>query len=271
MKRWFLLLYGVFCYATFLASFLYLAAWLGNFVVPRSIDAAPTVPLGIALVIDTLLIGLFAVQHSVMARPTFKRTWKRIVGEPGERSTYVLCTSVTLLILFLLWQPLGGVIWNIQNPAGVVAMRVLFAIGWLMVVASTFFLNHFDLFGLRQVWLRFRGRPYTHLPFRTPGPYRFVRHPLYVGWMIAFWATPVMTASHLLFAAGMTAYMLAAIPLEERNLMEHLGHPYREYRDRVGKLLPRWPRATGAHRQLAQSRGWRSQPAGRSRAEPGNE
>lgn len=240
MKKWLLLGYGVLCYAGFGATSLYLAGWLGNLGVPRSIDAPRSDSILIALLTNLALIGLFGVQHSVMARPAFKRWWTRYIPEPAERSTYVLCTNMTLAILFWQWRPVGGVIWEFQHPASVALAHVIFVLGWLTVVGSTFALNHFDLFGLRQVWLAFRGQTYQPLEFRIAGPYRLVRHPLYVGWLIVFWATPTMTIAHLLFAVGMTVYLLIAIPLEERNLADHHGHQYRQYQRRVGRLIPRW-------------------------------
>lgn len=239
MKRWCVLLYGLACYLSFLVSFSYLAAWLGNLVVPRSIDSSPNDPLLAATAINVALIGVFGVQHSLMARPGFKRWLTRFIPQPAERATYVLCTSLALLLLFWQWRPLGGTIWDVRDPQIRVVMYSLFAFGWLAVVATTFLINHFDLFGLRQVWLYFRNRPYQPLQFRTPGPYRLIRHPLYVGWIIAFWATPTMTVSHLLFAFGMTAYILVAIPFEERDLAAFHGSRYEDYQRRTGRLLPR--------------------------------
>jgi protein-S-isoprenylcysteine O-methyltransferase Ste14 len=238
MKRWFVLLYGVASYVLFLGVFLYLIGWLGGFAVPTILDGPATTPLAAALLIDTLLLLLFGLQHSVMARPAFKRWWTQFVPKPAERSTYVLATNIALAVLYWQWRPLGGVIWNVENPAGRAALWGLFGLGWFTVLGATLLINHFDLFGLRQVWLYFRGRTYTQLPFATPGPYQFVRHPLYVGWLMTFWATPTMTAAHLLFAIGMTAYILVAIQYEERDLADaHAG--YAEYRRRVGMLVPR--------------------------------
>jgi methanethiol S-methyltransferase len=181
---------------------------------------------------------LFALQHSIMARPAFKAWWTQFIPEPAERSTYVLASSVALIILFAYWQPLGGVVWHVTQPTAVLVLYALCACGWLLVLVSTFLLNHFDLFGLRHVWLYLRGRPYTHLTFQTPGPYRLVRHPLYVGWLFAFWATPVMTLTHFVFALATSGYILAAIQLEERDLVAHLGNQYSEYRKRVPMLIP---------------------------------
>ena len=228
--------YGLVSYAIFFATFLYAVGFVGNFV-PQGMDAPPVSPLGTSLLVDLGLLGLFALQHSVMARPAFKRVWTRVVPEPVERSTYVLASSLALILLFWQWRPLGGVVWDIQSPAGRAAMYGAFAFGWLLVLVTTFLINHFDLFGLRQVWLHLRGRPYEPLPFKTPGPYRLVRHPLYVGWFFAFWATPTMTATHLLFAVATTAYILIAIRLEERDLV-HFHPEYDEYRRRVPMLIP---------------------------------
>ena len=237
LRRVTFLAYGVGCYAVFFATFLYAAGFVGNFLVPKSLDSAPVAPFGVSLLIDLCLLGLFAAQHSIMARPAFKRILTRYVPEPMERSTYVLASSLALILLFWQWKPLGGMVWSIEAPAGQIAMRAAFAFGWLLVLTATFLINHFDLFGLRQVWLQFIGRPYTKLPFATPGPYRLVRHPLYVGWLLAFWSTPLMTFTHLLFAVINTAYILVAIRFEERDL--GAIHPeYAAYSRRVPMLNP---------------------------------
>jgi protein-S-isoprenylcysteine O-methyltransferase Ste14 len=194
-----------------------------------------------ALAIDLGLMALFALQHSGMARPAFKRWWVRFVTEVAERSTYVLLSSLALLFLFWYWRPVGGVIWATTDPSGRALLYAVYAAGWLVVLVATFLINHFDLFGLRQAWLYFRGRPYTPLQFTMPVLYRIVRHPLYVGWLLVFWATPRMTATHLVFAAALTAYILAAIRWEERDLVD--AHPeYADYRRRVPMLIPRLPR-----------------------------
>jgi protein-S-isoprenylcysteine O-methyltransferase Ste14 len=225
-------------YALFLGSFLYAVGFIGNFWVPTSLDAAASVPFGQALLINTLLLAAFALQHSVMARQGFKRWWTRLIPEPAERSTYVLATVLALAAIFAWWQPMGGVLWDVQDPAGRAAIYGLFAFGWVLVLASTFLINHFDLFGLRQVWLYFRGTPYTPIGFRAPALYQHVRHPLYVGWLCVFWAAPTMTAAHLVFALLTTAYILIAIQLEERDLVAAHGTAYANYRKRVPMLIP---------------------------------
>lgn len=235
--------YGVVCYAVFFATFLYAIGFVGNVGVPTSLDAGASAPFWQALLVNLGLLTLFAVQHSVMARPGFKRAWTRIVPEPIERSTYVLFSSVALIVLFWLWQPMGGVVWDVQSPTGRALLNAVCALGFLTVLVSTFLINHFDLFGLRQVWLHLRGRPYTYLPFRTPGPYRWVRHPLYVGWLLAFWGAPTMTVAHLVFTLITTGYILVAIQLEEKDLIDVHGPTYRSYRERVGMLTPRLRRS----------------------------
>jgi protein-S-isoprenylcysteine O-methyltransferase Ste14 len=239
MKRLVVFGYGVFAYVVFLATFLYAVGFIGNFGVPRTIDGPASGSLAVAILIDVALLGLFAVQHSVMARQPFKAWLTRFVPEPAERSTYVLCSNLALIAMFVAWQPLGGIVWDVQSPVGRVLLQATCAAGWLLVLACTFLINHFDLFGLRQVWLQLRGRPYTQLHFATPGPYRVVRHPLYVGWLLAFWGTPTMTAAHLLFAVATTAYILIAIQLEERDLVAIHGQDYESYRERVPMLVPR--------------------------------
>src|SRR5215204_1952134 len=229
--------YGSLSYLIFLGTFLYAIGFIGNFGVPTTLDGAPSGPLGVSLAIDALLLTLFAVQPSVMARKWFKEWWTRLVPAPLERSTYVLFSSVALILLFWQWRPLGGVVWSIEDPIGQLILRCMFAFGWILVLVSTFLINHFDLFGLRQVWLYLLGRPYTTLQLGTPGPYRLVRHPLYVGWLFAFWSTPTMNLAHLLFSIITTAYILVAIQFEERDLVD--AHPeYAEYRRRVPMMIP---------------------------------
>jgi len=237
MKRFLVLLYGVICYAVFFATFLYAIGFIGNFLVPRSIDSAPMTSLGVALAVDIALLALFALQHSVMARPAFKRWWTRIVPVAMERSTYTLLSSLALILLFWQWRPIGAVVWTVDSETGRALLYAGFTFGWLLLLVSTFLINHFDLFGLRQVWLYFRGRPYAEIPFRTPALYKFVRHPLYVGWLFTFWCAPTMTAAHLLFAVLTTAYILIGIQFEERDLT-HAFPGYAAYRKRVPMLIP---------------------------------
>ena len=238
LKRVLFFVYGSVSYLIFFGTFLYAIGFVGNFGVPATLDGARAGSLWSALAVDVGLLGLFAVQHSVMARPWFKERWTRIVPKPVERSTYVLFSSLALIFLFWQWRPLGGEVWTVEHPAGRVVLWALFAFGWGLVLVSTFLINHFDLFGLRQVWLHLVGRPYTYLRFGTPGPYRLVRHPLYVGWFFAFWMTPTMTLAHLLFAVATTAYILIAIQFEERDLVREHGESYEAYRRSVPMLVP---------------------------------
>ena len=243
MRRFSILMYGVVSYAVFFASFLYAIGFVGNFATPTTLDGEPTRPFVEALLINLALLTAFAVQHSAMARPAFKRRWTRIIPEAAERSTYVLFSSLLLFGLFAFWQPMGGGIWNVTDPVGRGVLYGIYAFGWALLLYATFVINHFDLFGLRQVWLEFRGRPYTKLLFTEPALYQMVRHPLYVAWAIIFWATPTMTVAHLIFAVMTTAYMLVAIQLEERDLIAEHGEKYRAYRRRVPMMIPRLRRA----------------------------
>jgi protein-S-isoprenylcysteine O-methyltransferase Ste14 len=237
MKRAVIFLYGIASYGVFFATFLYAVGFIGNFGVPKTMDSPREISLGAALAIDVGLLALFAVQHSVMARPAFKQWWTRIIPGSAERSTYVLFSSLALILLFWLWQPMGGEIWRVSSPAAVKFLYGLYAFGWLLLLYVTFLINHFDLFGLRQVWLQLVGRPYTAVPFVTPWLYRQVRHPLYIGWFTIVWAAPTMTVAHLVFAAMCTAYILFGIQLEEHDLI--VAHPeYAEYRRRVPMLIP---------------------------------
>lgn len=238
LKRLGTFIYGVISYFIFFGTFLYAVGFIGNIFVPKSIDSGRTGLLSEALLIDAALLAIFAVQHSVMARPGFKRAWTRIVPKAAERSTYVLLSSAALILLFWQWRPIGGVIWDIDQPAIRTALYAICATGWLLVLSSTFLINHFDLFGLRQVYLYLIGREYTEIKFRTPVLYRHVRHPLYLGWLLAFWSTPVMTAAHLFFAIATTAYILLAIQLEEKDLVKVYGEEYRRYQKSVPMILP---------------------------------
>ncbi|MBS0360603.1 MAG: isoprenylcysteine carboxylmethyltransferase family protein [Proteobacteria bacterium] len=237
--------YGVVCYAIFFATFLYSVAFVGDLPVPYTLDGSPTAPLPQTLMTDAALLALFAVQHSVMARPAFKKAWTKIVPPAAERSTYVLASSLALIVMFLFWRPLPQVIW--RAPAGPlsVGLQALSYVGWGIVLVSTFLINHFELFGLQQVYNRLTGKQAGAPQFRTPGFYKLVRHPLYVGFALAFWATPVMTVGHLIFAAGTLGYMLIAIQLEERDLVDTFGDHYRDYRKRVGMMLPKFGGGSG--------------------------
>lgn len=238
MKRLFVIGYGIVSYLAFVVAFLYAIAFVGNFAVPRTVDSGIAAPTSEAVLVNVLLLGVFAVQHSVMARIWFKRLWTRIVPQVIERSTYVLLSSLALFLLYWQWRTMPAVVWNVESTAGRVILWALFWAGWATVFASTFMINHFDLFGLRQVWLNWRGRPYEDLGFRTVMFYRVIRHPIMAGFIVAFWATPTMTAGHLLFAGVSTAYILVAIQLEERDLVDTIGEQYRDYRHRVGMLAP---------------------------------
>jgi protein-S-isoprenylcysteine O-methyltransferase Ste14 len=249
MKRTAFFVYGVTAHLCFLATYAWLACFVGNLLVAHSVDSPVTGSLLPALLIDLGLIVVFGLQHSIMARPGFKEVWTKIVPRPIERSTYVFATCVVTVLLIWQWRAVDLVVWDVQNTVGRWLLHGLFAFGWLMVPAVSLMINHFDLFGTRQVWLYLRGREYTSLPFRTPMLYAHMRHPLYVGWAIAFWATPTMTVGHLLLAAGMTGYMLVALVFEERDLIAHFGRQYEEYRDRVPMFVPRVGGERGPARQ----------------------
>ena len=241
MNRYTIFLYGTLSYVAGLATFLYLAGFIGNFAVPKSMDSPPDGPWQTALLIDLGLVSLFALQHSIMARPAFKRLLTRIVPAPAERSTYVLASCLAMLLLFWQWRPVGGTIWEVQNDIGASLLYAAYAFGWALVLLATFLINHFDLFGLRQIWRNLQGRPQSALNFSTPLLYRMVRHPLYVGWITVFWSAPVMTVTHLFFALTLTFYIFVAIRLEERDLMAK--HPeYIDYRRQVPMIVPGLPR-----------------------------
>lgn len=231
--------FGLASYLLFLGTFLYMVAFVGGFGVPNALDARPSGTLGAAVLVDLGLLLLFAVQHSVMARRWFKDRFTQVMPWAIERSTYVLCASLALLVLFWQWRPIGGEIWTIENATGRAVLWTLFGVGWLTVLSVTFLISHFDLFGLRQVWLPLVGRPYTPVAFRTPLPYRLIRHPLYFGFLLAFWMAPTMTAAHLLFAGALTVYIVIAIQFEERDLLAEHGANYANYRRTVPMLLPR--------------------------------
>jgi protein-S-isoprenylcysteine O-methyltransferase Ste14 len=247
------LVYGVASYLIFFATFGYAIGFVGDFLVPKTIDTRPRVPMAEALVVDMLLLALFAVPHSVMARPGFKRRWTRLVPPPVERSTYVLVSSLLLALVFWQWHPLPGVVWDARASAARTTLSGLFGAGWLVVLISTFLIDHFDLFGLRQVYLYATGRPYTPPRFRTTALYRVVRHPIMLGFVVAFWATPRMTWGHLLFAALTTVYILIGVRLEERDLRAAFGRRYEAYSRRVPMLVPRIGR--GDHRTSRTSSG----------------
>jgi methanethiol S-methyltransferase len=233
----FSVLYGGIAYLIFLGAFLYAAAFVGNLGPWNTIDSGAASPTPVALLIDSALLALFAIQHSVMARPAFKRAWTRIVPKAAERSTFVLLASLVLIVMFWQWRPITTPVWTV-TAAPAAALRAVFWLGWGLVLLSTFLINHFELFGLSQVYARLRGHELDAPTFRTPFVYRWVRHPIYLGFLLAFWATPAMTAGHLLFSVATTGYILLGIFLEERDLVAQFGEQYRHYRSRVGMLFP---------------------------------
>jgi methanethiol S-methyltransferase len=231
-------IYGVVAYCFTLVALLYLIGFVGNLIVPKSIDSGTAGPLLESVIVNTMLIGLFAIQHSVMARQGFKRWWTRIVPPSVERSTYVLFASFALLILYWQWQPIPGPVWTVHNPTIAAAVDGIFWLGWVVLVASTFLISHFELFGLSQVFARLFGKQPSDAKFRTPFLYRHVRHPIYLGVLLAVWATPAMTLGHLLFSLVITGYILIGIQLEERDLIQQFGDQYRRYRQHAAMLVP---------------------------------
>ena len=239
MKRWLILIYSVVAYLMFFGVFLYAVGFIGNLFTPTAIDMPPKSPFGIALAINALLLTIFAVQHSLMARPFFKRWLTRFIPTPAERATYVLASNIAMILMFVFWQPLGISIWEFSDPVAKGIAYALFFAGWALVFASTCMISHFDLFGLRQAWMYFRHQPYRPLKFNVPGLYRYVRHPLYVGWFMVIWATPTMTASHLFFSIMTSLYIAIAVRFEERDLIDALGDDYRSYKQRVPMFFPK--------------------------------
>jgi protein-S-isoprenylcysteine O-methyltransferase Ste14 len=238
MQRAATLVYGIVAYAVFFATFLYMIGFAGNVFVPKSIDFGGSASLAAALLNNILLLGLFAIQHTGMARPGFKKHWTRIVPRPIERSTYVLLTSLLLCLLAWRWIPMTGVVWEIHNPTTATLLWCSFVIGWCVVLYSTVLIDHFDLFGLRQVYLYARGMAYTPPQFAVTSLYNYVRHPLLLGFLIAFWSAPRMTLGHLVFCVVTTAYVLVAVQFEERDLVRFHGEAYEDYRRQVPMLIP---------------------------------
>lgn len=238
MKKILSLMYGVICYLAFFCTILYAIGFVGNIIVPKTIDSTPHTSLLNAIIIDAFLLLLFALQHSIMARPAFKKWWTTIIPEHLERSTYVLLASLCISLMMWQWQPVGGIIWQVENEAVKTLLLFTYLLGWLIVFGSTFLINHFDLFGMRQVWLYFNDKPYTNLRFRVPFMYKLVRHPLYMGFIIAFWSASVMTVTHLLFAVLTTGYILTAIQFEEKDLLKTYGENYRSYKRWTPMIIP---------------------------------
>jgi len=238
LKRWLILSYGLMAYLLFIVTMAYGVAFFGNLFVGRTIDAAATVPMGRALTVNVGLLLVFGLQHSGMARPRFKSWLSRYIDPAAQRSTFVLASSITMIIMMVLWQPLGGVTWSLESPVAKQIILVVYFLGWMAMLWATFLLDHLEMFGLRQAWCAFRDRRNCPEPvFQTPAAYRFLRHPIYAGWLIIIWASPIMTISHLVLAVGLTIYVLCGIQLEERDLEKHLPY-YEQYRRKVPMLLP---------------------------------
>ncbi len=261
-RRISIFLFGLSAYLIFLCVFLYSAGFMTGLLVPKSIDSGPAGPLTRSLVVDLVLLGVFALQHSVMARPGWKRVFTRVVPTEAERSAYVLASNLAMIALFVFWQPMPGIVFELESPAARAAAHGLFGLGIATILYSTFLIDHFDLFGLRQSWLALRGIPYAPRPFATPSLYRHIRHPLYVGWFLFFWSTPTMTLGHLLMAIGTTGYILVAIVFEERDLLAHFGAPYRAWRERTPRFVPRLRRrAVAAEPEADAGRSGSAKPA----------
>lgn len=244
MRRALILAYSLASYAFFLGVFLYAIAFIGGFPVPTTVDAGgPSAPLATALGVNALLLGVFALQHSVMARPAFKRWWTQFVPKPAERATYVLASSVAFVALFAWWHPIDTVVWDFQDEGARGITTIAYLAGWALLLYATTLIDHFDLFGVRQAWLHWKGTEHRKSLFVTPALYGNVRHPIYVAWIVIFWATPTMTVGHLLLAGMTTAYILVAIRLEERDLVDEFGDTYRRYQQRTPMLIPRMPEA----------------------------
>ena len=252
MNRIAIFVYGITCYLIFFGCLLYSIAFVGDFgLVPKTVDSGTAGPIGLALAVNLGLLSLFAVQHTGMARPAFKRVWTRIVPEPAERATYVLLTVVCLALLYAFWQPIEGTVWHVENETARTALTGLYLFGWALLVYATALIDHFDLFGVRQVWVHLRGEEYEPHAFRTPGLYKKIRHPIYLSWFMIFWVTPTMSAGHLLLAVVTTAYIMLAALVEERDLLNHFGDAYKRYMETTPRYFP----------SLRSKRGQRPTPA----------